>query len=137
MRISDVAKRLSIPVSTIRYYEKQSIIPVPNKVSGARSFSESDIKIISFVRDAQSVGFSLKEVAALVNNDPGLTDYATHLAALSKKHRETLRHQIAKLKKIDVVLAAMESCQCCSVNECDISALIGEYLDTPKDKKYS
>lgn len=120
---------LGVPVSTIRYYEKNAIIPKPATIKGARSFAESDIKVISFVRDAQSVGFSLKEIAELVNNDPTLTDYATHLVTMAKKHRETLRNQIAKLKKIDLVLAEMESCQCRCVNQCDISGLIGDHLE--------
>ena len=132
MRISDVSKRLGVPVSTIRYYEKNAIIPTPTKIDGVRSFAENDIKIISFVRDAQSVGFSLNEIAQLVNNDPDLSDYAQHLVALAKQHRKTLREQIAKLNKIDVVLSAMESCQCSCIKECDISGLIGDYLDSAK-----
>ncbi|OED42718.1 hypothetical protein AB833_05700 [Chromatiales bacterium (ex Bugula neritina AB1)] len=132
MKISEVSKFLGVPVSTIRYYEKKKIIPKPTMVGGNRSFSGHDIKIISFVRDAQSVGFSLKEIAQLVNNDSSVTDYAEQLVELATHHRKTLRLQIEKLNKIDLVLAEMESCQCRCVKQCNISGLIGDYLEPPR-----
>lgn len=44
--ISEVAKKLNIPVSTIRYYEKLGMLPPITRHSGIRVFSERDLCVL-------------------------------------------------------------------------------------------
>lgn len=118
MRISDVADQTGIPISTIRYYEKRAIIPKPKRTGRYRSFTQQDMKAIQFVRDAQTLGLTLVEISALLKEPWGTGDMAKVAAA----HRQTVRKQIAALKRIDEVLAALESCRCNSFAECDLNA---------------
>lgn len=118
MRISDVADQTGIPISTIRYYEKRAIIPKPKRNGRDRSFSQQDVRAIQFVRDAQSLGLTLGEISALLQESWSTGDMAKVAAA----HRQTVRERIAALKRIDKVLSALESCSCSSFAECDLNA---------------
>jgi len=118
MRISDVSDQTGIPISTIRYYEKRAIIPKPKRNGRDRSFSEQDVRAIQFVRDAQSLGLTLREIADLLQDTWATGDMAKVAAA----HRRTVRERIAALNRIDKVLSALESCRCNSFAECDLNA---------------
>jgi DNA-binding transcriptional MerR regulator len=118
MRISDVAKSLSIPVSTIRYYERKGIITKPARQGRDRSFSDKDVRAIQFVRDAQSVGFSLKEISELMREDWD----ATNLSQLAAQHRQTIRKQIETLQRMERALSMLESCRCRTIDQCNLQA---------------
>jgi DNA-binding transcriptional MerR regulator len=125
MRISDVADQTGIPISTIRYYEKRAIIPKPNRNGRDRSFSQSDIRAIQFVRDAQSLGLTLGEISTLLQGSWSNGEMAKVAAA----HRETVRERIAALKRIDKVLSSLEMCNCNSFAECNMNAAQCKQVD--------
>lgn len=118
MRISDVADQTGIPISTIRYYEKRAIIPKPDRLGRDRTFSEKDVRAIQFVRDAQALGLTLGETATLLQGSWRTGE----MAKVATRHRQTVRARIDALKRVDKVLAALESCQCDSFADCDLNA---------------
>lgn len=118
MRISDVAEQTGIPVSTIRYYEKKAIIPKPKRNGRDRSFSPQDINAIQFVRDAQSLGLTLSEISTLLQGSWNTDE----MAKLIVTHRQTVRERIEALNRIDKVLAALETCRCNSLADCNLNA---------------
>mgnify|MGYP002700390669 CR=1 FL=1 len=125
MRISDVANQTGIPISTIRYYEKRSIIPKPTRKGRDRSFSQNDVRAIQFVRDAQSLGLTLGEISTLLQSswDNG------EMAKVATAHRQTVRERIATLKRIDKVLSSLEACRCESFVECNFNAAQCKLVD--------
>jgi len=63
MKIGELAKYLKINTSTIRYYEKQGLLPEPERTSsGYRVYNETDIKALNIIKLAQSLGFNLNEI---------------------------------------------------------------------------
>jgi DNA-binding transcriptional MerR regulator len=118
MRISDVANKVGIPVSTIRYYEKNAVIPKPHRSGRDRSFSQEDVRAIQFVRDAQSLGLPLNEISTLLQSpwDNG------EMAKTASIHRETVRLKIEVLRRVEKVLKALESCSCKSFATCNLDA---------------
>lgn len=67
LTIGGVAKRAKVKVETVRYYERQGLIPPPpRRESGYREYPEGTTKRIRFIKRAQELGFSLKEVAELL-----------------------------------------------------------------------
>ena len=125
MRISDVANAISIPVSTIRYYERKGIIPEPARVGRNRSYSEKDVSALQFVRDAQSVGFSLKEIAELLRDDWD----AANLAQLAAQHRQTIQQQIQTLQRVEHTLSLLESCRCRTIEQCNMQAGLRQHSE--------
>ncbi len=67
MTIGQVAKRASVGVETIRFYERQGlIVQPPRRNSGFRYYSTNDVVRVRFIQKGKDLGFSLKEVAELL-----------------------------------------------------------------------
>ena len=65
--IGDVATRSGVNASTIRYYESMGLLSgVSRSESGYRRYSETVVNEIQFIRDAQRLGFSLEELAKIL-----------------------------------------------------------------------
>ncbi len=65
--IGHVTKLLGISADTLRYYEQIGLLPAINRtVSGIRVYIERDISRLRFIRRAQKMQFSLKEIAELL-----------------------------------------------------------------------
>ncbi len=65
--IGDVSKLLAISADTLRYYEKIGLLPAINRTeSGIRVYMERDLSRLRFIRRAQKMQFSLKEIAELL-----------------------------------------------------------------------
>ena len=65
---SQLAKKCEVNIETLRYYEKRRLLaPPPRSVSGYRIYSEEDALKIGFIKNAQKVGFTLKEIGELLS----------------------------------------------------------------------
>jgi len=69
MRISQIARSAGVGVETVRFYERKKLIEQPRKpVSGGfRAYPSEVATQIRFIRRAQNLGFSLKEVKVLMS----------------------------------------------------------------------
>jgi MerR family copper efflux transcriptional regulator len=68
MTIGRLAREGQVNVETIRYYERRGLIPRPPRgSSGYRMFPPSAVQVVRFVRTAQALGFSLKEIKELLS----------------------------------------------------------------------
>lgn len=67
MTIGQVADHLSLNVQTIRFYEREGLLPrLPRSAAGYRLFDAEAVKRIYFVKHAQEVGFTLREIGELL-----------------------------------------------------------------------
>ena len=65
--ISKAAQRAGVGIETIRFYQRRGLIEEPAKpVEGYRLYPEQTIARVRFIKRAQELGFSLKEVKTLV-----------------------------------------------------------------------
>ncbi|MCC3375193.1 MerR family transcriptional regulator [Cohnella sp. REN36] len=101
-----LAKLAQVNGETLRYYEKMGLLPPPARTeSGYRRYGESDVARLTFVKNAQSCGFTLREIrkalARAERAELGIVDF---LQAIDRK-RERIRRQIAeqeeKLARLD------------------------------------
>jgi DNA-binding transcriptional MerR regulator len=66
--IGDLAKLAGVKTDTIRFYEKRGLLPKPGRaVSGYRAYDERSLKQLRFIKQAQSLGFSLDEIRRILN----------------------------------------------------------------------
>lgn len=92
LSIGGLAKKAGVGVETIRFYERQGLIKKPAKRSSApRKYNPQDVRQIRFIKRAQELGFTLKEVRDLLD----LKVSAIATCAEVKKRAE------AKLSEID------------------------------------
>ena len=69
LTIGQVAKLSGVGVETIRFYEREGVLPKPKrKLSGYRLFEPDTIRRIQFIQRIQQVGFSLKEAGELASS---------------------------------------------------------------------
>jgi len=67
VQIGTVAKKAGLSVDTIRFYERNALLPrAPRTEGGFRQYGESDIDTLGFIRRAQGLGFTLGEVRELL-----------------------------------------------------------------------
>ncbi len=68
MTIGQVAKKANVNIQTVRFYERRGLIPEPpRRSSGYRQYSGDDVARIQFIKHAQEVGFTLKEISELLS----------------------------------------------------------------------
>lgn len=106
MTISRAAREAGVGVETIRFYERKRLIEQPPKPkdSGFRDYPIETVRRIRFIRQAQDLGFALKEIDELLSlrADPS-TDCADVRASASAK-LEDVNEKIARLVAIQSAL---------------------------------
>ena len=68
LTIGRLAKQANVNLETIRYYERRGLIPEPPRnESGYRQYDIEDLQRTRFIKRAQALGFTLKEIAELLS----------------------------------------------------------------------
>lgn len=66
--IGELAKQAGVKSDTVRFYEKQGLLPKPLRTpAGYRVYDEAALKQLRFIKQAQSLGFSLQETHRILN----------------------------------------------------------------------
>ena len=75
MRIGELATQSGHPTRTIRFYETRGLLPQPTRsANGYRTYDESDRDRLEFIRNAQTAGLTLAEIASIIHlRDQGTT----------------------------------------------------------------
>ncbi len=67
LSIGAVARQAGVAVDTIRYYEREGLLPEPaRRASGYRTYGEDAIRRLRFIRRAKELGFTLEEIRELL-----------------------------------------------------------------------
>lgn len=68
MRIGELAERAEVNIQTLRFYEREGLLPPPERTaSGYRSYALSDLERVRFIRICQGLGFTLREIQQLLD----------------------------------------------------------------------
>ena len=103
--IGEMSKKLGIPASTLRYYEKEQLLPcVERTTGGIRMFKESDLEFLRFIHCLKMAGVSIsgiREFIGLVKQGDSSIDARL---AFFQREKASVLQQIAELKKTLSVL---------------------------------
>jgi MerR family mercuric resistance operon transcriptional regulator len=124
LTIGQVSRLAGVNRQTIRYYEREGIIEPPRrKDSGYRIYDSGIVRRIRFIKRAQTLGFTLKEInelLALRNDAPEINCRDVKQYALDKV--KSVEKKLADLGRIRVIL--LELIAVCdeqnSINSCPI-----------------
>ena len=98
LRIGQVAKRAGVGIETVRFYERQGLIPEPPRTSsGYRQFPEETVGQIGFIQRAQELGFSLREIGELLDLR---TDESTCNADIRERAEAKIRDVDARIRDL-------------------------------------
>ena len=112
MNIGQLSRRTGVPIDTVRYYEKQRLLPPPTRsASGYRHYEADDVLRLTFIRRAKALGFTLEEIRdllALSRAHDG--DMAAVLAAAADKLADVER-RLAELTRVrDGLRTLVDAC---------------------------
>ncbi len=115
MNISQLARAAEVTPDTLRYYEKQGLLAAPTRQNnGYRRYAEEDLKLVKFIRGAQSLGFSLAEIRTilpqLAQGQFGRTEIEQQLQAKMAQIDEHMRHLRTLKKELSATMASLR-CQ--------------------------
>jgi MerR family mercuric resistance operon transcriptional regulator len=106
--IGTAAKQSGVGIETIRYYEREGIIPAARRAAnGRRVYDENDIARLKFVRRGRDLGFSIADIKSFLNlaSDHGST--CDEVKAIGEAHLRRVRTKVAELRRIEQALAEL------------------------------
>ncbi|MFW5434498.1 MerR family transcriptional regulator [Paenibacillus apiarius] len=107
MTRSELAKRTGLKPETIRYYENEGVLPKPiQAANGYRTYTEDYLVKIKFIKDAKSLGYSLKEIKETLQVLSSEMEIDALKEVVSNKIRQ-LEAKIESLHKIKNLLGGL------------------------------
>ncbi|MCB1423681.1 MAG: MerR family transcriptional regulator [Nitratireductor sp.] len=105
MRISEVAERCGLSISTIRFYEKSGLCPfVQRGADGKRKFSKADSDWLELLASLRSTGMPLEEMRAFAELYASGDDKIAERKAALLAHRRRLDDRQTELDRCRVIL---------------------------------
>ena len=107
LTIGGLAEAGGVGVETVRFYQRKALIATPSREAGVRRYGDEDLRRLRFIRQAQSAGFTLGEIAELLELDAG-TDRA-RARQLAQGRIAALDAKIAELQSARSALERLAS----------------------------
>lgn len=94
----NVARRVGVRPSALRYYETQGILrPAARRPNGYRIYSDDAVKVLSFVKRAQSLGITLSEIKPLLNLASQGEQRCSHVKQLARNQLREIEDKVREL----------------------------------------
>ena len=122
LSIGKVATQTACNIETIRFYEKEGLLPVPDRTQGGhRLYTQSMVQRLVFVRRSRELGFSMVEIRQLLSLVDGEQMSYERVKSVADAHLGDIRTKIADLRRMERTLADLSSqCEGGDVPECPI-----------------
>jgi len=127
LSIGEISSLSAVAPSALRYYERCDLIPPGPKIGGRRHYPASVLHRLSTIKVCQRIGFSLTEIAELLNGNLS-NDGAWRRAALER--RAEIERQIGQLHGLLQVIDRALDCDCHALYDCPQMGPGGPIADT-------
>jgi len=86
-QIGKVGQKCGVSIHTIRYYEKLGLLGKPSRSEGGfRLYSQNAIDKLKFIKQAQSLGFTLSEIQQIIEaSTHGLDNCCNYISEILKE----------------------------------------------------
>lgn len=129
MKIGALAQRTDVGIDTIRYYEREGVIPPPmRRESGYRDYGDDDVARLRFVRRAKQLGFTLPEIRELLDLTASASGDMAGLNSRAQAKLDDVNGRIDELVRMrDALQLLVEACPGHGALEgCPIMAALSE-----------
>ncbi|TCK18331.1 MerR family mercuric resistance operon transcriptional regulator [Thiogranum longum] len=134
LTIGALARQAGVNVETIRYYQRIGLLFEPPKpAQGYRRYPQQEVSRVHFIKRAQELGFSLKEIAGLLQLNDGNCSAARHMA---EQKRELVNTRLNDLKRLyDTLSSMIDACRQSEANGacCALIDTLTRNPDRPSD----
>jgi len=117
MKIGELAKATGTQVETVRYYEREGLLPTPLRTEGNyRIYGASHIERLSFIRHCRSLDMTLGEIRTLLGFKDAPEDNCEQVNALLDEHIGHVAQRIKELRALERQLKALRE-QCVEIQQ--------------------
>jgi Cd(II)/Pb(II)-responsive transcriptional regulator len=114
MRIGELAQASSTPVETIRFYEREGLLPAPDRTeSNYRIYTAVHAERLGFIRQCRNLDMALDEVRVLLRFKDAPQADCGEVNALLDEHIGHVAHRIRELRVLEKQLRALRA-ECAS-----------------------
>ena len=98
--IGQISEMFQLPISTLRYYDKEGLFPDLERSSGIRRFSEKEIEALRVIECLKKSGLEIKDIKLFMEwCSEGSATYQRR-KELFERQKEIVQKEIAKLEKV-------------------------------------
>ena len=106
--IGHAASKSGVNIETIRYYEREGIVPKPDRTSaGRRSYSDEDIARLRFIRRCRDLGFPIPDAKSLLGLTDGSQSNCATAGSIAENHLKEVKLKIEALRRMEAALTDM------------------------------
>lgn len=98
--IGQIAEMFSLPISTIRYYDKQGLFPNLERTSGIRRFSEREVETLRIIECLKKSGLEIKDIKKYMDWCVEGNSTLPQRKEMFEKQRKTVEAEIEHMKKV-------------------------------------
>ncbi len=110
MKIGELAQRSGVGIDTVRFYERQGLLPKAQRLeSGYRVYAAGDVKRLRFVRRAKALGFTLPEIRDLLALSDHRDDDMAAIKTVAIAKMADVEAKLAELQRMRSGLQALVS----------------------------
>lgn len=110
MRIGELARASGTPIETIRFYEREGLLPAPARTDGNyRIYDAAHADRLSFIRQCRNLDMTLDEVRALLGFRDAPQSDCGEVNLLLDEHIEHVAQRIRELKTLEKELRALRA----------------------------
>jgi MerR family redox-sensitive transcriptional activator SoxR len=118
LSIGEVAARAGMNASAIRYYERNGLLPEPERESGQRRYTDATIRRLGAIDVAKRAGFSLAEVRALLDSVDRGAPAHEQLRALAERKLPDVEALVRRAQEMRGWLSLATACGCETLQAC-------------------
>ncbi len=128
MRIGEVAEYAGVGVETVRFYEREGLVRQPQRPAGPRCggfrvYPTETVARIHFIREAQEIGFSLREIKELLSIQANPNADCGEVQTQARSKLSEVNKKIARLTQMQAALKELiATCpgQSAALSECSV-----------------
>ncbi len=99
--VGEMAKRLDVPPSTLRYYDKEGLLPFVERSSGGiRMFRDSDVEWLQIIHCMKKAGMSIRDIREYIQLALQGDDTIDARLAMFRRQREAILAQMEELRQM-------------------------------------
>lgn len=98
--IGEISKMFDLPISTLRYYDKEGLFPHLKRVNGVRQFSESEIETLRVIDCLKKSGLEIKEIKEYMSLCSLGNTTLKQRKEIFEKQKEEVLQEMEKLQKV-------------------------------------
>lgn len=106
--IGEVSRRSGVNIETIRYYEREGIVPVPDRMAnGRRTYDDDGLAALRFVKKCRDLGFTMHDAKVLLSLATGSGRNCGEVRPIAEAHLAIVAGKLAELTRLHEALARM------------------------------